>query len=1183
MKTLKEKISLLSKGIFEYEKPDIVVSEETVRIEAEAQTVYTGSFDVTSINGLPVRAMVFSSNKLVACQESSIVGTQCRVNYTFDPKTLEPGETIEGHFSIISNGGEIAIPFSAHVCMPFCRTSIGDIKDLYQFTRLAQSNWHEAVKLFRSTDFSRVFLVNKKHGHIYENLIRSRNTNQALEEFLCTIKRKQPVNIRVSQDEIYLENVDETLSERLLIEKDTWGYARLFVKTVGDFVKVYKKELTTEDFLGSYYELEYMIYPEAFRQGNNYGKIIISTFQKTIEIPVNCIQEVKDVQQTQRRSVRSSVYDIFNNFLKLSMDRMSREDWIRQTREAIDCCRNNSNELIYELMEAHFSILAGEEDNAHEILDGKNGREIRHYSVVYYGYYLYLTSLLRKDEDYTRFALDKIESDYGRQYDYWQLLWFIFHMTDKLSPQKRFLLVKDQFSKGCRSPLMYWEAVKAMNEEPSLMREFGRFEIQLMTWASHNDCLKMDVIYQFAEVCVHSRVFDELALNTLIELCQIYENKELLMAVCSMLIKGHKTDFKYNRWYALGIESSLRLTDIYEYYMYSLDESKAEDLPLGVLIYFNYDNQMSVSKKAFIYAYVVNHRDALPKIYRDYENIIKAFTYEQLKKGYISRNMVVLYHQFVTMERMNTKTAGFLPKVLFKYQVFCDHPGISGVIVSHREVENEAYYPLNDGLAFVDIYMDEYQLVFVDKDENRYIGSVEYTMSRLMDDSGLLKECYRMEPSQPMILLNRSERAMKYQKMDEASIDIYKRTLKLPNIRKEYQKNVLKNLIDFYYDNYEGETLEKYLLRLDIQLMDTAERGRIIEYYIQRGLYEKALEAIKIYGYENIQDKKLMRLCSRIIRSTDFSQDSLMTEMAYYTFSCGKYDDVILEYLIKYYLGTTKDLYAIWKAAKDFEVNAFVLEEKLICQILFCESYVDSGMAVFASYYKSRPDSRIVRAFLAFYCYNYLVRGAQTDEALFGYVEIELDQLEQASEVCTLALLKYYSQSGDALKGHEDWVRRQLGFFMEKGIILPFFKAFASIADLPEEILDRVYVQYCTNPKNTVTICYEYHEEGKPDGEYIIEDMPNVFCGIFVKAFTIFANEEVKYHITEKNGYGETITDGQSLKGEERDEREPHNGRQWIDQMLCLAREDADIQLEENMEKFESWRYMSKKLFDMIQ
>ena len=87
-----------------------------------------------------------------------------------------------------------------------------------------------------------------------------------------------------------------------------------------------------------------------------------------------------------------------------------------------------------------------------------------------------------------------------------------------------------------------------------------------------------------------------LALKTLTTLCEIYEKKEILMAVCSMLIKGHKTEHKYNRWYALGIESSLKLTDIYEYYMYSLDESQAGDLPLGVLIYFNYDCLLYTSR-----------------------------------------------------------------------------------------------------------------------------------------------------------------------------------------------------------------------------------------------------------------------------------------------------------------------------------------------------------------------------------------------------------------------------------------------------------------------------------------------------------------------------------------------------------------------------------------------------------
>lgn len=1179
---MKEKINLLSKGIFEYEKPDIVVSEEAVHIEAEAQETCTGFFDVYSINNVQVRAMVFSSNKHVTCQESMIVGKTCRINYIFNSDNMEPGESIEGHFSIISNGGEIEIPFTACVCMPYCSTSIGNIKTLQEFSELAQSNWHEAAKLFRTAGFSRVFLVNKKQEHIYENLIPSRNTNQALEEFLCTVRRKKPINIRVSQDEIYYENLQETLSERLVIEKDTWGYKKISVETVGDFIKVYKKELTTEDFLGSYYELEYMIYPEAFCQGNNYGKIILSTFDSRIEIPVNCIKDAVSADVSKRRSVRSCVYDIFTNYLKLSMGRMTQEEWQHVTREDVNCCRNNSNDLIYELMEAHFCLMAGEEANAEEILAAQNSRVIRHQSIVCYGYYLYLTSLQKKDETYTRLSLDKLEFDYRRQYDEWPLLWFIFQMNDKIAAPKKFALIKEQFSKGCRSPLMYWEAMGALKQDPSMLREFGAFEIQLITWAFGMDCLTTEIVFQFSQICKNSKSFDELALKTLMQLCEVYETKELLAAVCRMLIRGHKTDRKYNRWFALAIRSALKITDIYEYYMYSLDENDVTELPLGVLIYFNYDNQLPVSKKAFIYAYVIEHRNSLTKIYTDYENIMKAFTYEQLTKGYINRYMVTLYHHFVTLERLNTKIAGLLPKILFKYQICCGQKDICGVIVSHREMENSVYYPLNDGMAFVDIFMDEYQIVFVDKNDNRYMDSVKYSLKRLMEDGGLLKECYRMNPGQSMILMNRSERAMKYQKIDETSIDIYKRTLALPDIRKEYRKNILKNLIDYYYDNYEGETLEKYLLRLDISLMDAAERARIIEYYIQRGLFEKAFDAIRIYGYESIQDKKLMRLCSRVIRSLNYKEDGLLLEMSYYTFSCGKYDDVLLEYLIFYYMGTTKDLFAIWKAARDFEVTAFELEERLICQMLFCESFVSGGFSVFESYYKAKSDWRIVRAFLAFSCYRYLVWESQTQERLFNYVEMELDQLEFARDVCALALLKYYASSKEALSGHEDWVRRELGSFMEKGMILPFFKDFRGIADLPEELLNKIYVQHCANPKHNVTICYECHEAGDRPSEYKIEDMDHVFGGIFVKAFTLFENEELRYNITERYGSMESITDGQTLTGAKTESSKRENGMQWINEMIRLKDVDEDLELAECMEEYEAKRYMSKKLFKLI-
>lgn len=1181
---VKEKISLLSRGIFEYERPDIVVSEETIQIAAEAGKLHTGYFDVNSINGMEIRAMVFSSNKLIQCQENGLIGTSNRVNYIFDPQNLEPGESVEGHFSIISNGGEIEIPFKAEVCMPYCQTSIGNIKDLYQFTSLAQSNWHEAVKLFRTQNFARVFLVNKKHMHIYEKLIQGRSANQALEEFLCTLKRKRAINITISQEVIEYEKMKEPVSARLVIEKDTWGYQKISVRTVGSFIQVYKKELTTEDFLGSFYELEYVITPEAFHQGNNYGKIIISFFDRDIEIPVNCLKEYRSEDVIQRRSMKNSIHEIFDNYLKLSMRRMPKDQWIRQTREAVDCCRNNSDEMIYALMEAHFSVMADEENNAKEILSGLNGRELRHQSVIYYCYFLYVSALQRKDLNYTKFAIEKIESYYERQYDYWQLLWMILNMSEKMSPARRFALIKSQFYKSCNSPLLYWEGAKVLNSDPALLREFGNFEIQLVRWGVHFDCLKPDVIYQFSELCVRGKSFDELALKTMIEVCEIYEKKEILMGVCSLLIKGHKTDYCYNRWYALGIESSLKLTDIYEHYMYSLDETAVNDLPLGVLIYFNYNNQLSASKKAFLYAYVVKNQEKLPKIYRDYENIIKAFAHEQLRSSYITPNMVTLYQHFIIPDHMNNKVAMQLPKVLFKYQICCDNPWIRGIIVSHREVENDSYYPLTDQMAYVDIYMDEYQLVFVDREDNRYVGSVAYTMSRLMDDSSFAKECYKLNPDQSMILLNRSERAMKYQKVDEVSIDIYKRTLKLSSIRKQYQKNVLKNLIDFYYDNYEGETLEKYLLKLDISLLDNAERGGIIEYYIQRGLYDKAYVAVREYGYDNIQDKKLMRLCSRVIRTTDYSQDQVLTEMAYSAFSSGKYDEVILEYLIKYYMGTTKDLFAIWKAAKDFEVAAFVLEEKLLCQILFSESFVGSGMQIFASYEKARPDGRIVRAFLAFYAYNYLVRDADVLPELFGFIEMELSQLEQTHDVCTLALLKHYAARETARNGHESWITTQIGFFINKGIILPFFKDFGSsdVFNLPEELLNKTYIQYCSNPKNAVSIHYLYSDPHTEPGNYVVEDMNNVFGGIFVKAFTLFENEQIQYYITEKNQYAQSITESRTLVCQSELSGPPANGKDWINLLLNFYNQGLDQQLEDKTKLFEEQRYMSKKLFTMI-
>lgn len=1179
---VKEKVSLLARGIFEYENPEIVVSEENIDIKVEAGKLYEGSFEVNSINGLEIRTKIFSSHKLMKLKSNDFINTSIHVAYTFDALALPPERVIEGHFSIISNGGELEIPFKVTVCQPFCHTSIGSINDLAQFTNLAQTNWHEAVKLFRTPNFSRVFLKRKNYAHIYQMLIQSKNANQALEEFLCTTRRKKSIDIRISQDSIEYENLTEITSERLVIEKDHWGYQKIFVSTVGDFIQVYKKELTTEDFFGSYYELEYVIDPAFFKYGNNYGKIIVKTVNRTIEINVSCLNSQKNYLLEQRKSVKESVYDIFDSFVKLKMGRMDKNQWIRVTREAVDCCRNRSKDPLYALYEAHFHILCDKRAAASEILTNINGRELRHKSVVQYCYYLYLNALCREDVSYTRFARDKIDGYFEGPYSSWEILWMKLNLSDKVMPQRKYSLIKTQFEKGCRSQLLYWEAIKAVNDDPSLLREFEDFEIQLAAWAVKNDCISIPAVHQFADIAASGRTFSTLALKTLIHLCEIHESKDILAGICALLIRGNILDPSYNCWYRLGIESSLRQQRLYENYMYSLDEEKREPLPTAVLIYFNYDNQLTVEKKAFLYAYVVSHKDEYPKIYADYENIVKAFTHEQLGRGYINSHMVVLYRHFIKKDKMNSKTATLLPNVLFKREIIVKNPWISHVIVSHRDAERPVTYKFQNGRAYVDIYMEEYYLIFVDKMDYRYSGTVEYEIRNLLDETEFLKTCAEQNCDNPMILLNRSERAIKYQKSDEISIDMYKRTLKLPNVGKQFQKNILKNLIDFYNDNYEGETLEKYLLQIDISMLDQEERGKIIEYYIQRGLYDLAYASVKEYGYEKIQDKKIMRLCSRKIKENHFGNDSLLCEMAYYSFTCGKYDDCILEYLILHYLGTTKDLYAIWVAAKNFEVDTFELEGKILCQMLFAESFISNVFTVFESYYKHRPEPKIVKAFLAYYSYKYLVKEENVEDRLFNYLEMEYGQMNTASDVCSLALLKYYAKSDERIQLHVSWIVPMVEKYIERGMILPFFKKFAGLEQLPSEILDKTYISYKTNPKNTVMLYYMIVEDGSEQNVYTEEEMKNAFGGIFVKALQLFDDEKLKYYIREKNEYAHSVTDSAVIEGDSC-ESSGKGGRSIINHMIHLAAEGSMEQLKDELQAYEEKRYVTKKLFTLIQ
>ena len=67
-------------------------------------------------------------------------------------------------------------------------------------------------------------------------------------------------------------------------------YTSIRIVTEGDFLKVTRTEITTEDFVGNGYEVEYLIRPEFLHGGRNFGAVRFVTPYETLTYEVEVME-----------------------------------------------------------------------------------------------------------------------------------------------------------------------------------------------------------------------------------------------------------------------------------------------------------------------------------------------------------------------------------------------------------------------------------------------------------------------------------------------------------------------------------------------------------------------------------------------------------------------------------------------------------------------------------------------------------------------------------------------------------------------------------------------------------------------------------------------------------------------------------------------------------------------------
>ena len=280
---MKNKIKRFAKGDFHIPQPEIIFPETRIIMRVGEGEKYRGSFSLKNQGEGTIRGLVYPSSYRIRCDEQGFDGNPVNIYYTYDGTGLLPGHVEHGKFTIVCNGGEYDVAFTAIIEKPYVMTSYGKIQSLDDFKKLSFRDAAEAVRLFRSRDFYEILKYeDKRIQALYDNMRRWELDQQALEEFLVGCKQKEKIFLTLEEESRAFISLEEARKETFTIKKNTWGYLEIDVRTEGDFLMVEHTRVTTEEFIGNSYRLEYFLDVSKLHEGSNFGRVIMESPYETL-------------------------------------------------------------------------------------------------------------------------------------------------------------------------------------------------------------------------------------------------------------------------------------------------------------------------------------------------------------------------------------------------------------------------------------------------------------------------------------------------------------------------------------------------------------------------------------------------------------------------------------------------------------------------------------------------------------------------------------------------------------------------------------------------------------------------------------------------------------------------------------------------------------------------------------
>lgn len=1181
---MRARIGQIAAGRFNGTKPILAFSEETIDLSVIEGRSEAGSFVIESTNQIKICGIVYSTNPRMECLNPHFEGEKVRIRYQFNSKGLTEGDTCEGKFVIVCNQIEYSLSFCARITRLYAESSIGAVKSLDDFTRLAASNWDEAYHLF----YNRNFLNTIPYDNVYERLTYegfacARPSGQNMEEFLIGVNKKQPVSISVDKSEEIFMASKEPQSGCFTITKDNWGYTEIRLRTDCEFIKLSKPVLTLDDFIGKTYLYEYIIDASAMHAGRNFGRIYIDgVYQSfTIDITAGVRDDdgsISDIAVT--KDIKECMVGIMELYTSFRLKRIVTGVWANETISILNHLHAlMPDEHMYELMKAQAFIINRQRQEAKWILDDfKHSNPDKKAPI--WGYYLYLMTLLEREPSYVDNMTHEVELIFYENPDSVLLFWVLLFLRDQYFDDSAGKLkdIKYWVLRGCSSPYLYIEAYYLISQDPYLIKELSVFELRILSWAVKEKALTKELAGAIFEAVDLAGGFDNRVYELLTAAYEICPEAEYVGIICSYLIKGHKNDTCFHKWFELGIENKLRLTGLYESYLLTMNDRQISPVPKVIQMYFSFDNKLPYRKLAVLYNNIIAAKETEPEVYHKYRKAMGRFAMDQVQLRHIDDNLAVLYEDMLELGFINEELSAAFSDIIYTHKLIVFDKRIVRAIIYQNEMKEPQIVPVTDQCAYFELFSNDYVILFEDSRGYRYVKSISYRLQRLMDAEKYLDRCISLSPDRPQYIVSHFKNVRDYSDFTKDDLKLFKPVFYSESFSDSYKAvmgyRILKYCQLHDYEDY----VRPFLQSINFDTLQKDARKYLIDMLVSNRLYEKAYDMAMEYGIDMLAAASKVVLCENALK-VQHVDDDFMVQLAISAFKTGKYSDLVLKYLCENYTGPTDELINLWHAADKFSISSMKLDERILEQGIYTQIEPEKISDIFMEYYKRAGNEKLILAYISLVAHGYLHSGGCKADFIFDIIEKRFIGNRTLNDACQLALLKHFAEKTDITQAELEIEDTLLKYYIYNNMYFDFFARLDYRLLEKYFLYDKAFLQYESTPGTHVVLHYSRDEDGE---EFNSEDMVEMYDGIYVKTFVIFFGEMIRYYITEEHDNSIEVKESNRLTCNNIPGDNDHSRYNLINEMIISDTLSDETTLKSNIDEYKRLDAATKQLFKLI-